>query len=222
VIAPDPGADGHARADRRARPDVDPAVGSAAARHRIFIAVPLAAELRGAPALIRGMLGAHAGAFRWVGRDTLHLTLRFLGEITSAQVERAIEAAGLAARGAVPFSITLAGAGAFPSFRAPRVLWVGVTEGATPLVALAGALEAALAERQFPREPRPFHPHFTVARARQDGRSPDLGALAARLAGPDAPVVGTQIVRALTVVESTLHPAGAVHRELSRAEIGGA
>jgi len=197
------------------RPDAD-------TRHRIFIAVPLAAELREAPGVIRGMLGAHAGAFRWVGGDTLHLTLRFLGEITSAQVALAIEAADLAVRTVVPFSITLAGAGAFPSFRAPRVLWVGVTDGATQLVALAGALEAALVERRFPREPRPFQPHFTVARARPDGRSPDLGALSARLAGSDAPVIGTQVVRAITVVESTLRPAGAVYRDLSYAEIGGA
>jgi len=155
-----------------------------------------------------------------VAEDGLHLTLRFLGEITPHEVERVRDAARVAAASATPFSITLAGGGAFPSLREPRVVWVGVADGAAPLVALARSLEAALVACGFPPEARAFQPHLTVARARSAGRLPDLRALASRLTGAAAPVIGAQRVEAIVVVESTLRPTGPTYREVSRAALG--
>jgi len=170
--------------------------------------VPIAPELRDAGAPLRAALGPVASQLRWVDRDALHLTLRFLGEIAPAEVARAAEAAGAAAASAAPFSIALAGAGAFPSLREPRVLWVGIRDGAAPLVTLARSLEAALIARRFPPEARPFQPHLTVARARAAGRLPDLRGHASGLFSADAPVIGAQRVEAIVVVESTLGRGG--------------
>src|SRR5579885_817712 len=115
-------------------------------RCRIFIAVLLAPALVDAAARARTLLGPAAERLRWVAPGNLHLTLRFLGGITEAQLARAIEAAREAA---APSELTLAGMGAFPSARAPRVVWIGVQEGSDRLAALAASLEAALRRRKF-------------------------------------------------------------------------
>ncbi len=182
-------------------------------RHRIFVAVTLTPALRASVAAVRGELGAAAHRLRWVPPENLHLTLRFLGEIRPPEVMRVVRALKEAAAPAAPFAVTLAGAGAFPTARDPRVVWVGVTEGADRLVALAGALEAALRRREFPGEARPFRPHLTVARPRAGERPPDL---TAALAGAAAFVAGSQRVGALAVMESTLRPSGSTYREVAR------
>jgi 2'-5' RNA ligase len=191
---------------------------SGQARHRIFVAVRLAPALVEAIAGVRAVLGETAARLRWVPPDNLHLTLRFLGSITTAALEKVIEATGEAAGETAPFVITLAGMGAFPSRRAPRVVWVGVTDGADRLVALAGALEGALRQRRVPRADRPFQPHLTVARARADGHGPDLSAIL-----PDAAacVVGTQRVAEIAVMESTLRPSGVIYREVATERLRG-
>lgn len=182
--------------------------------------MPIARELRDAGATIRAALGPLASQLRWVPAGALHLTLRFLGEVTPADVERAADAARVAAATVSPFSITLAGAGAFPSLREPRVLWVGVADGAARLVVLARALEAALVARGFVPEGRPFQPHLTVARARSVSSLPDLRARASELRWPHSPVIGIQRVHAVVVIESTLHASGPVYRDVSRAMLG--
>ncbi len=188
------------------------------ARRRIFVAVTLAPALRASVAGVRATLGDAAGRLRWVPPENLHLTVRFLGEITEAQVRRVVEAARETAAPVAPFAITLAGVGAFPTARAPRIVWVGVTEGADRLSDLAGALETALRRRKFSAEARPLQPHLTVARARSGGRPPDL---TTALAGAAAFVAGTQHVDALVVMESTLGPSGPSYREISRERLGG-
>lgn len=187
--------------------------------HRIFVAVTLAPALRESAASARTVFGAVAARLRWVPPRNLHLTLRFLGEITEPQVARVTEAARQAVASASPFSITLGGVGAFPSPRSPRVVWVGVIAGADRLVALAGALEAGLRQREFPAEARPFQPHLTVARARPEGRPPDVSAILSGEAA-EAFVAGTQTVGALVVMESRLRPSGAVYEEVARAPLG--
>ncbi len=188
-------------------------------RCRIFIAVLLAPALVDAAARARTLLGPAAERLRWVAPGNLHLTLRFLGGITEAQLARAIEAAREAAAPAAPFEITLAGMGAFPSARAPRVVWIGVQEGSDRLAALAASLEAALRRRKFPAADRPFRPHLTVARARAGGRPPDLSGV---LPGAEGCVVGSQGVDALSVMESTLRPRGPIYREVAREPLGAA
>lgn len=184
---------------------------------RIFVAVTLAPAVREAAARVRGVVEREAHRFRWVSPENLHLTLRFLGEIRRGRVDMVVEATREAAEGMSPFSLTLAGLGAFPSLRAPRVLWVGVAEGADRLVALAGAVDTALRGRHFPGEDRPFHPHLTVARARPGGRPPDLSWLST----PAGPLVGRQDVDSVAVMESLLGPSGPTYIEVAREALRG-
>src|SRR5579885_1495941 len=159
---------------------------------RIFIAVTLAPAVREAAARVRGVVEREAHRFRWVSPENLHLTLRFLGEIRRGRVDMVVEATREAAEGTSPFSLTLAGLGAFPSLRAPRVLWVGVHEGADRLVALA----------------------------RPGGRPPDLSWLSTP-ARPQDLLVGRQDVDSVAVMESLLGPSGPTYIEVAREALRG-
>ena len=199
-----------AAADRDVRPD-------ARTRHRIFVAVEIAPHIKGVLSELPSRLGTASRMLRWVPPDNLHLTLKFLGGITAGQTARVAEAAREAARTTIPFSVTLAGLGAFPSPRRPRVVWVGLADGADRLIALARALEEETSRRKFPRESRPFQPHLTVARLRSGSPSRDL---TADFANSGVSVIGAQDVTALVVMESFLHPSGSEYREVAQAPLG--
>lgn len=190
---------------------------SRAGQVRVFIAVPLDPELRDAAAGLRRWLNSTADQLRWLPPGNLHLTLKFLGEIAEERLTKVAEAVREVARRSRRFTITLTGAGAFPSARRPQVVWVGVTEGSDPLVALARDLDAALHRVKFPRERRPFRPHLTVARARHGGRLPDL---VGPLESLGDLVVGRQVVDTLVVMESQLHPSGAIYRSIEEVGLG--
>ena len=184
---------------------------------RVFIAVPLDPELRDAAAGLRWHLNSAADVLRWVPPGNLHFTLKFLGEIAEERLVKVANAVREAAQRTRPFTITLTGAGAFPSIRRPQVVWVGVGEGSETLVALARDLDAALHQVKFPRERRPFRPHLTVARARQGRPLPDLSGALGNLQGL---VVGSQAVDELVVMESQLHPSGATYRPIEEVGLG--
>jgi 2'-5' RNA ligase len=137
---------------------------------RLFVAVPVADEVRSS---IRELMEAVAGASiddrtfgqpRWVRVDGLHLTLRFLGPTHDERQPELAAALAATARGVAPFRIVLSGGGAFPDMRRPRVLWIGIGEGAPRLQDLARRLETELAPLGWPPEGRPFAPHLTLAR----------------------------------------------------------
>jgi 2'-5' RNA ligase len=176
--------------------------------HRTFIAVELCEAVRRGAASLQDGLRAAGARLRWVHPDNLHFTLRFLGELPPAQVARAVVATRAAVGTLAPFSLTIGGLGAFPSLERPQVVWVGVTAGAEGLEALALALNAALARERFPAEDRPFRPHLTLGRARDERRWGDLVRALHRYR--DA-VLGEERVEAVTVMESRLTPDGPVY-----------
>ncbi len=122
-------------------------------------------------------LRRRAGAVSWVRAENLHVTLRFLGSVDEATLGRAREALTEAASGIAPFRLALGGFGGFPAAHAPRVIWVGLTAGAEPLVELHARLEAALARCGIAPEGRGFHPHVTLGRAREPRGASGIGEL---------------------------------------------
>jgi len=179
--------------------------------HRIFVAVALEAPLREAVTDLERRLEAAGARLRWVKPEHLHFTLRFLGHISDAQLTRVKKAAREAAQGVAAFRISLAGLGAFPNARRPQVVWVGIGEGGDTLRDLAGRLDDALARHRFPKEPRGFQPHLTLARIREPRLRGDIGPLLGQLEGVD---VGEQEVRSLLVMESLLRPQGAIYTQV--------
>ena len=103
---------------------------------------------------------------KWVRPESLHLTLKFLGEVEEERIEPIANAIAKSTTGKASFDVALGGTGTFPNPHRPNVLWIGVRQGAENLAILAGSIEAALSELKFEREKRPFSAHLTFGRVR--------------------------------------------------------
>jgi RNA 2',3'-cyclic 3'-phosphodiesterase len=149
-----------------------------------------------------------------------HLTLRFLGEVAEDREPSIAAALAEAVRPLSPFVVTFEGVDAFPSRRAPRVVWVGAAAGRAPLVALALRVSDALAAVGFPPETTAFVPHVTLFRV----RSPRDRQRARLLLDGTLPPPAPRTVRVTEVVlkQSTLTQHGAVHATRGRFPLAGA
>jgi 2'-5' RNA ligase len=186
--------------------------------HRLFVAVDLAAGLRSAvaDALVRGRpLAARA---KWVAADAAHVTLAFLGWVAGPRVSEIARALELAAAVARPFEATLAPAGTFGRPVSPRVLWLGIGGDVAAFTALQAAVADALAALGFAPEARPFHPHVTLARARDPRGDRDLARARAAL---DPPGAASMLVEDVVLFESRLSPSGARYTALTRSPLTG-
>jgi 2'-5' RNA ligase len=190
--------------------------------HRLFIAVPLAPDASAAVERlverIRSEPRNGRREVRWVRLDGLHLTLRYLGPTPVTDqpaVERAVTAVAV---GGSPFRIEIDGAGAFPTVARPRVLWLGVRDGATELSTLARALDDRLVAAGWPTDDRAFNPHLTVARS--DG-VPDGPRVARRLIEEATALDAAWLADRLTLFESVTGRGPARYVPLLEAPIGG-
>jgi 2'-5' RNA ligase len=179
--------------------------------HRIFVAVELDAPLRQAITDLERRLEDAGARLRWVKPENLHFTLRFLGHISDAQLNRVKTAAREAVQGVAAFRIALAGLGAFPKARRPQVVWVGIGKGGDNLRDLAERLDDTLARQRFPKEPRGFQPHLTLARVKEPRLWGDIGPVLDQFERVE---VGEQEVRSLLVMESLLRPQGAIYTQV--------
>lgn len=175
---------------------------------RLFAGIGLTPLCRAAIATAVATLRADPAPVSWVAPGNLHVTMKFLGEISRDRVGDVADALSGVAASFEPFGLEAEGAGLFPGTSNPRVLWVGLREPLELVRELHENMENALSGAGFPREDRPFHPHITVGRAR----------------GVPPPAWGDRFLRALsgrrfgevpvpkiTLYESRLSPGGAVY-----------
>lgn len=141
---------------------------------RAFVAVELPAAAREEIRRLQEKLKQTGANVKWVRPESLHLTLKFLGNIEEERVPTLQGALARQLAGSARFEFQLEGIGAFPKTTAPRVLWIGVSEGERPLTQLAEQVERACEGIGFPRQERPFDsaqarpfvPHLTLGRVR--------------------------------------------------------
>ncbi len=135
---------------------------------RIFIGIDLDDDIRSKISRFLDGVSPFAPDARWVRRESLHITLKFIGEQKPEQVEAITQK--LRGIECHLFEIRLSGYGFFPTAKAPRVFWIGIHAG-PELAKLALDVDSAMAELGIPREERAFSPHLTLARG--GGRSGD-------------------------------------------------
>jgi RNA 2',3'-cyclic 3'-phosphodiesterase len=131
---------------------------------RTFIAVPLPHECHTLLSDLQSKMQALDADIRWTAVRSIHLTLKFLGEIDPALIPRLSSALRSTPVSVPPFGLSLRGLGGFPNLRSPRVLWCGVEGDKAELAALQTAVEKACASIGFEPETREFHPHLTLGR----------------------------------------------------------
>ncbi|MFW6103419.1 MAG: RNA 2',3'-cyclic phosphodiesterase [Chloroflexota bacterium] len=153
---------------------------------------------------------------KWVNTDAIHLTLKFLGSVPSSRLDDMKGALQRACADTIPLHLVLGALGVFPSARNPRVIWVGLESDEQELSQLAGYVDDAMAELGFPRETRPFTPHLTLGRVRQEVTELERCAIRAALGRIPAPESATFDAREVSLMRSHLSPQGARYTCLDR------
>jgi 2'-5' RNA ligase len=175
---------------------------------RLFIAINVDPSLRPPLIEIQGGLKATPAPVRWVKPENLHFTLKFLGETPEASLPALREAFRRSLAAVKPFILSFAGLGAFPPKGRPRVIWVGVEQGADEMERLRTRIDEMLLPFGFPSEKRPFQPHLTIGRVKSVGR---LDSLLEGLQRAEIGQVGQMQVRRVELMQSQLQPAGAIY-----------
>ncbi len=191
-------------------------------RVRTFVAVCLPPPLLESLTLLQRRLESRpeASPVRWATPPQLHLTLKFLGNVPRADLDRLGENLTAAVAGLGPFDLRLAGLGCFPHARNPRVVWVGVTGALPQLEDLHRRLENALRGcGDHPEEARPFQPHLTIGRV--NARGDEARRLGDLLARERVPELGLWPVREVVLFRSDLGPQGARHTVLASVPLRG-
>jgi 2'-5' RNA ligase len=190
---------------------------------RIFIGIDLDPEVRARIERFLDGVEGFAPEARWVRPESLHITLKFIGEQPPERVEAITERLRRVESSA--FEIRAGGYGFFPSAKAPRVFWIGIDAG-PQLAELAESIDIATAELGIPREDRPFSPHLTLARGRgrsgspkwRKGDSPNatFAVLAKRLAAMGELDFGAMTAQEFILYQSHLSPKGSKYTKLQR------
>jgi 2'-5' RNA ligase len=181
---------------------------------RLFVAIDLSDEARRALAIEQERLGdfwppGHQPKF--ARADQLHLTLVFIGHVADEATPPFLRTIS----GSIDlprFEMSLSGLGVFPPRGAPRILWVGVAQGADNVIRVQDVVAARLEALGVSREKRPYSPHLTLGRWR-DSRPAD----AAPVRHVPARVLARVLVDGVTLYQSRLSSSGSTYTALSRA-----
>jgi 2'-5' RNA ligase len=134
---------------------------------RSFIAISISSELRDEIERLLAVLKSIPGNIKWVNSDSVHLTLKFLGNISILQVEQINSILKESVNGITTFQLKTSGKGAFPSVKNPRVYWIGIEETENNnLILIQKKIEEELIRIGFESEKRKFSPHLTIGRVR--------------------------------------------------------
>ncbi len=180
---------------------------------RSFIAIDFPEETRKALEDIQKELKQCGAGVRWVKPGSIHLTLKFLGNIHLAQVEDIALAVAEEIRDQPPITLGAAGLGAFPSRRKPRVVWIGMEGEVQRLTRIQARVENALEPLGFVREKRVFQPHLTIGRVKDRRR---LQALIDAMATLDMEPFNSFDADEIILYKSDLRPTGAIYTKLHR------
>lgn len=186
---------------------------------RVFLAVELDVSVREALACLQDQLRSKLPRIAWVRPQSIHLTVKFLGDVEEAQVQPIRQGVTDAVEGCPSFFTQVERLGVFPHLRVPRVLWLGLTGDIAKLQSLVTAVDQALLPLGFQPESRPFSPHLTLARIKERAR--DVGqALEKSQILEQSISCGGLTVDRVCLFKSDLKPSGAVYTKLWEAPLG--
>jgi 2'-5' RNA ligase len=184
---------------------------------RLFVALDIAPEIRRRISELRDQMHPYAPDVRWLGPDSYHVTLQFIGETEKlAEIRNALQQVRRPG-----FPLAFRSTGFFPNAKSPRVFWVGI-ESDERLQGLATAVANALRPLGVKEETAPYKPHLTLARAgsarprpvRGEQSAPGLRVVGIKLEGRAPEEFGTMTAREFCLYESKTSPSGAKYTKL--------
>jgi len=187
---------------------------------RAFIAIDLSPEIlqRLEQVSVQLKTRLEGVPVRWVLVDNIHLTLKFLGDVSLANVEMLKKILKTEVNEHHAFEISVGGLGAFPSPHRPRVVWVGL-EAPSELMAVQNGVESAMARLGYAREERPFSAHLTLGRVSRNAMGRDERLIGDAIEAIKLGFLGVARVNEVHLYKSDLHPNGAVYTRLSTASL---
>ncbi len=188
---------------------------------RAFIAIEIPSQLQDeiqkATTDLQDKLGTEL--IRWVAPHNVHLTLKFLGDVSPGNLDMIKQMLVREASQHQHFDIQVEGLGTFPNLRRPRVLWIGLI--APPaLASLQRGIETAASRLGYTTEDRDFSAHLTIGRVRQNVSTADLLKIRTALEETKVGRLGSAPVDAIYLFKSDLQPTGSVYTKLSSAPLG--
>jgi len=184
---------------------------------RTFIAFELPEHIVSAISQIQEGLKKSGLKMKWVKPENIHLTLKFLGNIKTSDVEKVDRAMTQSVKSVDPILLAVKGIGVFPDLRRPRVLWVGITGSVNSILTLHSAIEENLESIGFPKENRPFKGHLTVGRVKA---KIDPKRLTDAMKVFETFESESFIADHLILFQSELRPTGAVYTKLKTQSLG--
>ncbi len=184
---------------------------------RMFVGLEISEEARNRiaeySARIRDRFRAHKVS--WERPEKYHLTVKFLGDVNTDQIEALFESTAFLAKKFKPISLEMKSTGVFPSPKNPRILWIGINEENKSLEKLALQFESEFEKLGFKREKRIFHPHLTIARIREPRKAGELAL--AHLNEKFKPVQFT--ISEIIIFESQLKQMGSIYIPINKIAI---
>lgn len=188
-------------------------------RDRLFIGVDVGDEIRDNAVSLQEALAKTGAGVNWVTAESMHVTLLFLGEVDDRELHKVCRAVRDVAAAEPPFTLGVAGVGAFPNSRRPKVVYAGITDGAEALRRLYDDLETRMLDLGcYRKEERGYTPHLTLGRVKGES---DGYALVPELAKRLAWDGGRTIVGEVLVYSSRLERDGPVYTVIGRGELTG-
>ena len=187
---------------------------------RSFIAIELPDDLKVKLAQLEAQLkSGEPSGVRWVDPNSIHLTLKFLGDIAMGRIGEITMAMEKAARAVSPFHLDVKNLGVFPNLKRVQVVWVGMSGEVAQLEQLQHSIESNLARLGFAPERRPFMAHLTLGRLGRLASLDERQRFGQLIAGTRFEA-GTIKVDAISLMQSELTRAGAIHSRISLVRLG--
>jgi len=187
---------------------------------RAFIALDLSAEVQERLEQVTDELRQSLDGMpiRWVPSENIHLTLKFLGDVSVSNVEVLTKIIAGVAAAHQPFAISVGGMGVFPDKRRPRVIWIGV-EGPAELQSVQRNIEVETARIGYQSESRAFKPHLTIGRVSRNAGPRQVRSITNVLEDTKIGFLGVVRIREVHLFRSDLQPSGAVYTRVFSAPL---
>src|SRR5689334_10530352 len=186
---------------------------------RAFIAVELPLEIRQAVCQSTSKLRNEVGELvRWVPIENMHLTLKFLGDVSPSNMEMLSQILRAETDLFTCFELRLNGIGSFPNLKRPRVIYIGIQAPAA-LESLQRGIESASRRLGYESEERVFSPHLTVGRVKQNVTATEQQVIRRALEATQIDLLGTARVDSVQLFKSDLKPTGSVYTQLYSAPL---
>jgi len=188
---------------------------------RAFIAIDLPPDVQDCLEQVSEQLKTELGekSVRWVPVANIHLTLKFLGDVSVNNLDVLKEIIGAEAALQKPMEFSIGRIGAYPKSRRPRVIWVGV-EAPPELITLQRGIEARTAKVGYPQDTRKFSPHLTLGRVSRNASPDEVREIGEVISNSKVGFLGAARVQDIHLFKSDLKPSGAVYTKIFSAPLG--